>query len=570
MHKRRLHSLRVQVLLWTILPLIIVLLILSLTGIGGHQQSMRQLVAEEHARFVVVAAGAIAVRLDHYAAHLQTLAALGATDAGAIAQRDGDRFPAMEVWLVASNQAQAGVPAAPDWVARALASLPMGQPTAVPWISVDMASGRVVWVMTLPTDQGWLVGSVPRSALGLALLVDPAQGDTTTTIALIDERKQIVDGYGKLPAANQVDQWVGVNEALASERGVRFASGGNGEDVVGYAPIAGLPWALVIREPLDPLLAPFFNLEQALPLILVAAASVSFLTLYFGLKRVVRPLRALAVQANRIGQGDFDAAAQPVGGVDEIEELRVALHIMAHRIQNDQAALQDYLRAITSAQEEERSRLARELHDETVQTLIALDHKAQMVQRTLDKNPERAREQVSDLRVLISGASQEVRRLSQALRPLYLEEVGLAPALELLAREARAEFRLTGTQRRLGADRELALFRIAQESLNNARRHAQASTIRLALAFGPDAVTVGVGDNGAGFDLPVKLTELTQHGHFGLMGVKERVQLVGGRLTLDAQRGHGTIVIVDAPYAADLSAPANDDTVAAVRVWLAG
>jgi signal transduction histidine kinase len=254
--------------------------------------------------------------------------------------------------------------------------------------------------------------------------------------------------------------------------------------------------------------------------------------------------------------------------VQEIEELRQALHVMAQLLQSERAALQDYLRDVTNTQEEERARLARELHDETVQTLIALDHKAQQVQRGLDKHPERTREQVAELRKITAQATQELRRLSYGLRPLGLEEIGLDSALERLAHEGCALYRCQGELRRLGAERELAFYRIAQESLANVRRHARAEHVRMILVFGPHTVTLGIGDNGAGFDLPPKLVDLTREGHFGLMGITERAQLIGGRLYCESQPGRGTTIIVQSPCEGCGTAP-DEATLREVRGWLA-
>jgi signal transduction histidine kinase len=359
-----------------------------------------------------------------------------------------------------------------------------------------------------------------------------------------------------------------VDQALLGERGIHFDGGSGQQAVIAFAPIQGTPWAMLIRRPIADLIAPFFRLEQILPLMLMAAAVVSFLTLYFGLSLVVRPVRALVAFAERIGQGDFSAAAQRVGGLQEIEELRLALNQMAQRLQNEQVALQDYLRAVTNAQEEERARLARELHDETVQTLIALDHKAQIVQRGLDKHPERTREQVAELRKITASATQEVRRLSSGLRPLCLEEIGLNSALERLAQEAHVLYACCGEARRLSGEKELALYRIAQESLSNARRHANASRIRMVLMYGPSSVTVGVGDNGSGFAMPLNWSELTQNGHFGLMGITERTELIGGRLHRDSTPGRGTTIIVQTAYT-DGERATDEDVVETARQWLA-
>jgi signal transduction histidine kinase len=415
------------------------------------------------------------------------------------------------------------------------------------------------------------VGSIDSTGLGLGSLFPPETNYPAPKIAVVDAQRRLVDANFQPAAVGDALDWPEAAQALGGERGVHFVSTADRQGVIAFAPIAGTPWALLIRRPITDLIAPFFRLEQVLPLMLVAAAVVSFLTLYFGLSLVVRPVRSLVEYAGRIGQGDFRAAAQRVGGLQEIEDLRQALDAMAQRLQGEQVALQDYLRAVTTAQEEERARLARELHDETVQTLIALDHKAQLVQRGLDKHPERTREQVAELRKITSSATQEVRRLSYGLRPLCLEEIGLDSALERLAQDTNVEYRCGGEPCRLAPEKELALYRIAQESLSNARRHAHARSVRMAAFFGPTTVTVGVGDDGAGFDLPPKLSDLTRDGHFGLMGVTERSQLIGGRLYVESARGRGTTIIVQAARGED--APpgvqaSDEDAVAAMRHWL--
>lgn len=162
-----------------------------------------------------------------------------------------------------------------------------------------------------------------------------------------------------------------------------------------------------------------------MPFILLIATVISFLTLFLGLRSVVQPLRELSVRANQIAQGNSNVVLQPVDGVKEIDDLRLTLNDIAVRVQSYQGTLQDYTRAVTQAQKKERARFARELHDETVQTLIALGHKAQMVQRTLTRDPEQAGMRIGELRQMIQQAIEEVHRLSRALHPQYLEELGL-------------------------------------------------------------------------------------------------------------------------------------------------
>jgi signal transduction histidine kinase len=538
------------------------------------------LVVEENTNLISAASEAIQARL---ALYKQRLGDAGGGAAGAAAGAQ----PSLETWLLDAAGRSAADQPVPAWVTNAIAQAQAAGEGEAVWLGLDAGEQRIIWVGRLEQeDGGWRVDSIQSEALGLTDLF-ASSGQNAPAIALVDADRQIVrvntapttgsQPGGEAPggetpraglglAPSDLDSIAGA--ALRGDSGVQFLVQNGVQTVVAYAPLQDTPWAIVIGRPIGDLIAPFFRYEQVLPLILMAAAVVSFLTLYFGLTLVVRPVHALIDCATRIGQGNFWAAARSVGGVQEIEELRQALHTMAQMLQSERAAQRDYLRAVTNTQEEERARLARELHDETVQTLIALDHKAQIVQRGLDKHPERTREQVTELRKLTAQATQELRRLSYGLRPLGLDEIGLDSALAQLAQEGRVIYRCQGELRRLAPDKELALYRIAQESLSNARRHAQAECVRMMLVFGPTTVTLGIGDNGVGFALPTKLSDFTRNGHFGLMGITERAQLIGGRLFCEAAPGCGATIVVQAP--SDGSAVATDDKVlAAVRGWLA-
>lgn len=454
-----LNGLRVQVLLWTILPLTILLFVFSLTGISSHHNSMHALAVEEKTKLVVALARTIAVQLESH----------------------------------------------------------MFRSQADP-------------------------KHVPVSALGFDQLLDVDHSGVPITIALLDQDGEVLYTRNPLPTGESIGSWPGVSEAQSGNSGALFASEFN-DDVIAYAPVLGTNWVLIIREPWHSLTVPLLRFEQVLPFILSGAVIISFLTLFFGLHSVVRPLQAVSLQARLIGAGDFGAATESVGGVQEIEDLRQTLDQTAHQLQQHQAALQDYLRAVTQAQEEERSRLSRELHDETVQTLIALGHKAQRVQRSLERDPTQTAGHINELRQMIAGAIEEVRRFSRALRPLYLEELGLIPALEMLARDNRASFQVNGSQQRLKAEQELAVYRIAQEALHNVLRHAQATNTQVDFQFSKIEVKLRVCDNGVGFETPACFTRLTQTGHFGLMGMHERAQLVNGRLNVISSPGNGTTVV---------------------------
>jgi signal transduction histidine kinase len=147
----------------------------------------------------------------------------------------------------------------------------------------------------------------------------------------------------------------------------------------------------------------------------------------------------------------------------------------------------------------------------------------------------------------------DLRRFTRALRPIYLEDLGLVAALEMLTREVgqadnlRVEFHRTGSERRLSSEAELALYRMAQEALSNVTRHAQAVQASLSIAFKPDAVIMTISDNGRGFQVPASPAALAPSGHFGLLGLHERAELIGARLAIQSAPGRGTQVIVNMP-----------------------
>jgi signal transduction histidine kinase len=274
----------------------------------------------------------------------------------------------------------------------------------------------------------------------------------------------------------------------------------------------------------------------------IAVAAIIFFA-----RRVIRPLQQLDEQAERAGHGDYAALAQSIDGISEIQTLHTTLAHMADQIRSYQRSIQSYAAAITRSQEDERSRLARELHDETVQALIALDQRTQMIERICKRDPQAAAAKLSELRAMTASTIGDVRRLIRALRPIYLEDLGLVPALEMLTQPLSQPegliitFALDGEVHRLTAERELAIYRIVQEALHNVAKHAQAKRVQVKLQY-TDALYVSISDDGLGFDLPDRVDALTELGHFGLVGMRERAELIGAELTVQSTPGSGTTI----------------------------
>jgi two-component system sensor histidine kinase DegS len=268
----------------------------------------------------------------------------------------------------------------------------------------------------------------------------------------------------------------------------------------------------------------------------------------------VRPLQQLARSAEQVSWGQYGSLARPVQGVQEIRDLHQALSEMVDRIRSYEASMRDYLGAVTQGSEAERARLARELHDGPVQDLIVLGQRAEMAQRLLEKNEiERARALLAEARATEQDTVRQLRRLIGALRPIYLEDLGFLPALEMLVRQAdersSAQVRLAGSPQvgRLPPAVELAAYRIAQEALNNAVQHARAEHVSVHLHSRAGFLVLSIADDGVGFRFPTQPDLLTSEGHYGLLGMQERALQLDGTFHIDTAPGEGTRVTVRLP-----------------------
>jgi len=218
-----------------------------------------------------------------------------------------------------------------------------------------------------------------------------------------------------------------------------------------------------------------------------------------------------------------------------------------------QESLRFYLGQITMAQEEERKRIARELHDETIQSLVVLARQLDDIAFGGKGLSEYKKILLDMLRERINNIMADVRRLSQDLRPPALDRLGLLPALEWLASdigkrsEINIEVTVKGVNRRFSPEVELVLFRVAQEALRNTLRHSQATSAGIAVEFGEKLIRITVKDNGQGFYLPETTGDLVKRGRLGLAGMQERIKLVGGGLEISSKPGKGTIVTIEAP-----------------------
>jgi PAS domain S-box-containing protein len=220
------------------------------------------------------------------------------------------------------------------------------------------------------------------------------------------------------------------------------------------------------------------------------------------------------------------------------------------RMQNN---LRYYLNQITRAQEEERKRISRELHDDTAQALFAISRQMDnFIRDNLDLS-EHKRRILQEIRRSMGVTLQGIRRFSQDLRPSIIDDLGLMPAVKWLVKQKSEEsgidisLKITGKEQRLLQEMELILFRIIQEGLNNVSKHASATEAEVQVEFEDSRVDVSIVDNGQGFELPQTVGDLSPSGKLGLVGMQERVSLLNGSITIRSEPGKGTVVKVSVP-----------------------
>lgn len=215
--------------------------------------------------------------------------------------------------------------------------------------------------------------------------------------------------------------------------------------------------------------------------------------------------------------------------------------------------LRYFLQQITRAQEDERKRIARELHDDTIQSLIVLSRRIESLITGGEQLPESIVLCIRDLHDYLGDVIKSVRRFSQDLRPSILDDLGLVPALEWLSEGMEqsdgihAELDVEGDKRRLLPEAELILFRMAQEAYSNVKKHAHATSVKTKIKFTPNEIQLTVQDNGIGFLVSAYTGGMVVSGKLGFTGMYERARLLGGSLDVKSELGQGTVITITIP-----------------------
>jgi signal transduction histidine kinase len=575
-----LRGLIVQLFATTVLPLTLLLLVIAFGSVYLHEQDMRALVGERDERAVQAAAAALESELHHRAAGITSLVALAelSNDPSFIAATDdlASDFDGGLAYLNDSGHLIATTDTSGlwDWIAQtnislalpsdASTSLSTGSQPVFSSPFPDPRSKRLFVIVSQYSASSNIIVAGAFSPETLANETLPASypASDRVTIYLIDPSRRLLFASGILASESLPADHAGVAEALRGESGTRYIQVEDSEHVIAYSPIPSTGWALITEEAWQAVVTPTLQVTQMAPLVLVPAFILALFALWFGANQIVQPLQRLESKAAALAWGDFDAIQESVGGISEVRHLQRELTEMARKVQAAQEGLHDYIGAITAAQEEERMRLARELHDDTIQAVIALKQRVQLAQKSI--KGQSGQQSLKELETLAEQTIENLRRLTRALRPIYLEDLGLVTALDMLARETsqanhlEVDFQQSGQECRMSREVELALYRIAQEALNNVVHHAKAKHATLLIGFDKE-IKLEVTDDGIGFSVPKSPTDFAPSGHFGLLGMRERADLIGARLEVQSaqspkgEAGRGTRLSVRLAVPSDKS-----------------
>jgi signal transduction histidine kinase len=461
--------------------------------------------------------------------------------------------------------------------------------SGVPRVSglVDGPRGPVVYELVPIRDwQGTVVGIVggtfrPQRRDYGAMLAHLRRGRTGFA--------DLVDAEGRVVASSVPSRAGRAGGCLEAVRSKEGSTRRCGDELATVAPLRAATWSVVLRQEAQEALPT----EGAAPWALVAGVLFAHFVLasvfaWGAARSVTRPVNVLTAEAERIADGALEEPIPPLGG-DEVGRLGESLERMRRslreliadveaanarlevRVAERTRELEDanvelrareeirraLLQKIITAQEDERKRIARELHDETSQSLAVLN---MGLEAATDAIASGKTPRLDEVKALAVRTLEDVHRLILDLRPSVLDDLGLLAAIAwyaertLESRGIAVRCELEELRSRLPPELETVLFRICQECLTNVARHAQATAVLVQVGQDGDAVRIEIEDDGKGFD-PPSAAERPGRRPWGLMGIRERAELFGGKVTFDSAPGQGTRVLVWIPIPEPVAGP---------------
>jgi len=289
-------------------------------------------------------------------------------------------------------------------------------------------------------------------------------------------------------------------------------------------------------------------------LLLFFAISISTFVIGIALNQlVINKLQHFVEAASLFGRGDFKRTIS-FKSDDEIKRLADSFNLMAKTLTEKMRVEREYLSQIIEAQENERRRISRELHDEIGQALTAIKFNLDMMDKELPQTLLTVRGRLGDAKSLSNQTLTAMRQLSMDLRPTMLDELGLIPTLRWYIQNFSnrlnidSQFQAIGFEEKLPPQIETAFYRIVQEALNNISKHAGANRVEIFFEHRDSTICASITDNGRGFDLDRVYHPASPGRGFGIIGMQERVSLLGGKMDIQSSPGRGTRIHIKVPY----------------------
>lgn len=439
-------------------------------------------------------------------------------------------------------------------------------------------------------------GEINPTSYFLSSIIKAIPASAETSIELVDSKGMVIasNSPGKVFTCSDHNEFLGNLIALKKTAVTtchRCHTNGGGEDVrkttdmLAFSPLADATWGVAVREPMVAVFAPSARLEKTF-LLLGFISMGSALVLSIGITNsIVKPIKSLTAASARIALGNLKDPVNVVSR-DEIGKLAESFDVMRMRLLDSLESIQRYnielerrvdertselkqnktrlaklLKKVIMAQEDERKRVARELHDETSQSLAALGMSIDIAAMAHKASTLR-RENFGELKAKVDNVLDGIKLIIRDLRPSILDDLGFETGVRWLLEHHLAErgverylvvsdgFRAAmETQGRTNPTTELALFRVVQEAVINTAKHSGASNVFVFLEARGDALRVGIEDDGSGFEVQeiMKAADRGEAAGFGILGMKERIELLGGKFSLCSRVGEGTFVSVDVP-----------------------
>jgi signal transduction histidine kinase len=462
-----------------------------------------------------------------------------------------------------------------------------GKPTISDIYTVEPSQKKVIYAMVpLKSKDGEIIGvaggEINPTNYMLGQVIKSAPSGPNTTI-------EIVDSHGVVIASsnpNRIFTGSDHNKFLtnlisykmsASRRCHRCHAGekAQGEDadersndVLAFSPLEIAPWGVSILQPEKDVFAPARNLRKTFLIFSIISIGIALLIAVGMSRSIVKPVHELIDATHSIASGDMSRSIG-FGGVDEIGMLSTSFEVMRVKLADSLDTLQQYnielerrvsertkeinqsqkkverlLNKVITAQEEERKRVARGLHDETMQSLSAILMKVDMCMLYGEHSSP---EKLGEIRTIVLNTLEGIRTMIQNLRPSILDDLGLEASIRWLLDKHLWEkgityfYNITGDHSgRFDPHFEATLFRIIQEVIVNIARHAEAENVFFIMKLGEYDIKVDIEDDGKGFDVKSALKRTEDGRGLGMLGMKERVYLMDGKVVICSEPGCGT------------------------------